>query len=273
VSAIAELAKLPAFARRDLLGARRRRAAFAGDLLALAGQVVVLYFVGRLIDPSELPAYGGERATFIEFVTIGLAVSLAITVTVRRCATALRQEQLNGTLEALLATPAAVGTVHLGSLALDLLWLPLRVGMLVAAAVVLFGLDYELSGIGTAAALLAAVLPFALGLGLIGGAVIVRYRLGTGGLGVLVGVLVVCSGAYFPLSLLPDWLEATGDVNPVAVALEGIRGSLMGAHGWDAVMSDLAILLPASALSLTIGAVLFHAAIARELRRGTLTPA
>jgi ABC-2 type transport system permease protein len=270
VAVFGEVAKLPAFLRRDLLGGRRRRAAFAGDLLALGGQLVVLAFVGRLVDPDTLPAYGGTQVSFLDYVTIGLAIGLAVGVTVIRCVVAFRQDQLQGTFESMLVTPTAVATLHLGSIVLDLLWLPLRIALFLLVSALVFGLDYQPAGVGQTAALVVAFLPFAWGLGLIAAAATVRLRRGIRGPAVAVAVLVVVSGAYFPLSVLPGWVEISGAVNPVAVALEGVRGALLGGRGWDGVAADLAMLVPASALALAVGATLFHAALRRELRDGTL---
>ena len=55
-----ELRKLPAFLRRDFLVAWSYRLSFVTDALSLFVQVLVFAFVGKLIDPSVLPAYGGQ---------------------------------------------------------------------------------------------------------------------------------------------------------------------------------------------------------------------
>jgi ABC-2 type transport system permease protein len=269
-AALGEVAKLPAFIRRDFLIAISYRVAFGGDLVLLGAQLIVFSFIGRLVDPARLPSYGGGPATYMEFVVIGVGLSLVTALLIGRVATAIRQEQLQGTLESLLATPTAVGTIQLGTIAFDLLWVPLRIGVLVLAVVLTFGLDLEPAGIPQAAVLLAAFLPFAWGLGLLSAAATLAFRRGGGATALVVSFLGIASGAYFPLSLLPGWLETASELNPLAIALDGMRESLLGGAGWAAVGVDLVVLLSLSVWVLTIGAATFRLALAREHRNGTL---
>jgi ABC-2 type transport system permease protein len=222
------------------------------------------------VDPARLPTYGGGPATYMEFVVIGVALSLVTGLLIGRVATAIRQEQLQGTVESLLATPTAVGTVQFGTVAFDLLWVPVRIGMLVLGIVLTFGLDLEPAGVPKAAILLAAFLPFAWGLGLLSAAATLAFRRGGGATALIVSFLGIASGAYFPLSLLPAWLQTASEANPLAIALEGMRESLLGGAGWGAVGVDLIVLLPLSAFVMAAGAATFRLALARERRNGTL---
>ena len=75
-------------------------------------------------------------------------------------------------------------------------------------------------------------------------AAIVTFRRGTGVLGVIMSVLGLASGAFFPLALLPDWLQTLAEANPVAIAMEGTREALIGGAGWERarrVRSDRAL--------------------------------
>jgi ABC-2 type transport system permease protein len=265
-----ELAKLPAFLRRDLLIALSYRVAFAGDLLQLGMQAVIFYFIGRLVDPATLPAYGGTRATYLEFVAIGLVLSVVVALMLERVATAIRQEQLMGTLECLLATPTATTTIQVGSAAFDLLWVPVRMAVFLLILVVGFGLDVNSAGILPALVLLLGFVPFVWGLGLAAAGAILTFRRGAGVTGLAVTVLGVAAGAYFPLSVLPGWLETAARANPLAIALDGMRATLLGDAGWGAIAHDLLILMPAAALALVAGAAAFQLALARERRNGTL---
>jgi ABC-2 type transport system permease protein len=82
--------------------------------------------------------------------------------------------------------------------------------------------------------------------------------------------LALASGAFFPLALLPGWIQALSDVNPVALALDGIREALIGGGGWSVVGPEILVILPLSALAVLGGAVAFRVALAREHRHGTL---
>jgi len=66
-----EFRKLAAFVRRDLLEMLSYRLALVSDWLSMIGQVVVFYFVGRMVSPDTIAAYGGSRVSYIEYVSVG----------------------------------------------------------------------------------------------------------------------------------------------------------------------------------------------------------
>jgi ABC-2 type transport system permease protein len=270
MSALAEAAKLPAFVRRDLRIALSYRMAAVSGVVGLAAHALVLSFIGKLVDPTRLPAYGGSRVTYIEFVTIGIAVNMVVIVLLQQVATAIRTEQLTGTLESLLATPTRVGTIQIGSAALAVLSIPLRMAIFIAALALAFGLNLHADGILPAAAIVLALVPALWGLGLLSAAAIVTFRRGSGGLTIGMTVLGLASGAFFPLSLLPHWLQTLAAANPLAIAIRGLRETLIGGTGWSSVGSELLQLAPLAVLALATGLVAFRLALRRERRNGTL---
>jgi ABC-2 type transport system permease protein len=267
---VAETRKLSAFIRRDVFVMLSYRVAFLSDLVFIGVQAVVFSFLAKMVDPAQLPTYQGKVATYLEFVMIGVVISTVSSLLLQRVATAMRQEQMMGTLEALLTSPTSPATTQVGSIALDLLLIPARMAALLVLVALTFGLDFQLDGVVQAAAVFAAFVPFVWGLGLVAAASTLTFRRGGGLAAAGMSGIALVSGAFFPLALLPGWIQALAAVNPVAIALEGIRESLIGGAGWAALGTDVLLLIPLSALAVAVGAVAFRAALAREHRHGTL---
>lgn len=143
----AELRKIPAFVRRDFLVSWSYRLAFVSDVVGLIAGAALFYLIGLMVDPTKIPSYGGGRATYMEFVAVGIALGVFIQLGLARVATVLRNEQLTGTLECLLMTPTASSTIQLGSVAYDLVYVPIRTGIFLAIIAVAFGLDLDVGGI------------------------------------------------------------------------------------------------------------------------------
>lgn len=265
-----ELAKLTAFLRRDFLVAWSYRMAFFSDLVNLAGQILVFYFVGLLVDASRLPTYGGSDVTYLEFAAVGIALGVFMQFGLDRVATAMRGEQLMGTLESVLVTPTAPSTVQLGSVIFDLVYVPLRTAVFLGSIVAIFGLNFDVSGIVPAALILLVFLPFVWGLGVAAAAALLTFRRGGGFIGLGAVMLGLASGVYFPLDLLPDWLATIGASNPIALAIEGMRESLLGGAGLAEMAPRIVALLPMAAASLAFGLLAFKLALRRERRNGTL---
>jgi ABC-2 type transport system permease protein len=271
VSAIlAEARKVPAFMRRDWLTMLSYRVAFVGDIMAIAMQAVMFGFVAKLVDPATLPSYNGVHSGYFEFVMVGVVIATVSGLLLQKVATAIRQEQMMGTLEALIVTPTSPTTVQAGSAAFDLVFIPFRMAFLLLAVAVTLGLDFQASGILPAVVLLTCFVPFVWGLGLVAAAVIVAFRRGGGVIGFVMSILGLASGAFFPLTLLPGWIQTIAEANPVAIAMEGTREALIGGSGWDGVGTAVIVLLPLSAAALWGGVAAFRGALAREHRNGTL---
>ncbi len=265
-----EAAKLPAFLRRDLLVTLSYRVAFVADLFSLFTQALLFYFVGRMIQPGSLPSFGGSRVEYLEFVAIGIAVSVFVQLGLGRVAAAFRAEQLMGTLESMLTTPTSPATIQLGSVVFDLVYVPIRTACFLGVMVAAFGIDLAVGGLLPAFVLLLAFIPFVWGLGVLSAAAILTFRRGGGVTGIVGTLLALASGAYFPLALLPGWAETLARGNPIAIVLDGLRGLLLGGEGWTSILPELALLVPVSAASLGVGILAFRAALARERGRGTI---
>jgi ABC-2 type transport system permease protein len=266
----AEAGRVAAFVRRDLMILLSHRAGFAADLLRLCAHVLLFGLIGRLVDPALLPSYGGEPTGYLEFVAVGVLLSLVFGLLLERAAAAIRTEQTAGTLEALLVTPLRTFTLQAGSVAFDALQVPLRMGLFLALIAVAAGLELEASGTLPSIAVLCAFLPFVWGLGLIGAGAIVTFRRGTAVTAIAGMALGLASGAYFPLTLVPDRLATILSWNPMAITLEAMRDALIGGEGWDAIGPEVLVMVPMSVLTLVVGGVACGAALARERRRGTL---
>lgn len=269
-SVLQEAGKVPAFVRRDLLVALSYRTAFAGDLLVLLTQVVIFYFVGQMVESSSLPTYAGASSTYLEFVSIGIAVGVFVQLGLGQMARVLRTEQLTGTLESIFVTPTSLTTIQFGSVAYDLVYVPIRTAIFLGFTAVVFGLGFHLDGVLPALALLLVFVPFVWGLGLVGAASVLAFKRGTGVTAAIGAVLTLGSGAYFPLDLLPGWAQELARLNPVAVTLDGMRTALIGGEGWGSLHGDVLVVAGGAAAAIAIGVACFHAALRHERARGTL---
>jgi ABC-2 type transport system permease protein len=96
------------------------------------------------------------------------------------------------------------------------------------------------------------------------------FRRGTNAVALGALLLALGSGLYFPVDLLPQWVVTAAELNPIALAVDGMRSALLGGAGWSEIGPIVAKLAPLSALSLVIGLGAFRLALRREQRLGTL---
>jgi ABC-2 type transport system permease protein len=235
-----------AFLRRDVRVAISYKAPFAFEVAGIAFTVLTYIFVSRLIAPGRVP--GG----YFAFVLIGLTVSGFLGAGVYQLAANLRQDQVQGTLEALLASGMPLGGLAAGMAAypfVSALWssaIYVIVGGL-AGARAESGANWLLAltalGIGSISFV---------SIGLVGAALVLIFRRAAAATGWLVVVLSLAGGELFPTRLLPAWFRVLADLSPFTQALRLIRTALLEGGGWADGASTLIVL---SVMAIGYGAV------------------
>ena len=265
---LAEASKLGAFLRRDFLVRLSYRTALISDWINLFAQALVFSFGSKLVHPIHLAGVG--RTTYIAYVTVGIAVAGFMALGLARLVSAIQQEQLLGTLESLMVTPTTASVVLLGSVVYDMIYVPIRTVVFLIIVSIVFNVSFAASGYVPAILILATFIPFVWGLGSIASASILTYRRGSGQIGLVTFALTFTSGAYFPLALFPSWVASLARLNPIAIAITGMRAQLIGDAGWHDALVTMAKLVPFSAITLLLGLYAFRLAMRRERRLGTL---
>ena len=128
-------------------------------------------------------------------------------------------------------------------------------GVLRAAAYLAFAgaaLDLDLSHTSfTGLALILVATGLALsGIGVLMGAVVLVFKQGEALSAIVTFGFGLLSGALFPRTLLPGWVQTLGNLLPTRFALDGMRHALFGGREWQgdfgALLITTIILLPAS---------------------------
>jgi ABC-2 type transport system permease protein len=100
-------------------------------------------------------------------------------------------------------------------------------------------------------------------------AAVVIWKQATGAAWIMAGITIV-AGFYFPVSLLPDWIEWTSDVQPFTPAVDLLRHLLIGMPLEDPAWLDVARLAGFAAVLVPMSGWLLATAIRVSRRRGTI---
>ena len=267
---IEEGRKIPAFFRRDFLTLWSYRLAFFSDWANLAIQVLLFTLIGSIVDPDVVPSYGGRQVGYVEFVAVGIAVMAFVQVALTRMVSAIRREQMIGTLEAVLATPIRPFTFQLGSVMFDLVYVPLRTALFLVLSSVFLAIELHPTSWPAALLVLMVFIPFVWGLGEISAAATLTYRQGAGFVGLALTGMTIFSEGYFPVAVFPDWIRRFAELNPLTAVMNGVREALLGGAGTGDLLETVLYVAPFSIVSLVVGSTAFGIALRRERKKGTL---
>jgi ABC-2 type transport system permease protein len=258
---------ISAVVRRDYHVARSYRLAFVLDLLYGVINLVVFFFISRTFADATTSELDGAPSYFA-FAAVGIALTIVIGAASSGLAARIREEQLTGTLEALVAQPLTTTEVALGLAGFPFLFAIVRAAFYILVAAALLGLD--LSGTDWAGFVVVLVVAgIALSaLGVLFGAVVLIVKRGEVLAGMVTFGMGLVSGAFFPVSVLPGWLEPLGAVVPTRFAFDGLRSAIFEGGGWG---GDALALLAFTAVGFPIAVYAFSRALAHARRAGTLS--
>jgi ABC-2 type transport system permease protein len=180
-------------------------------------------------------------------------------------------ERWEGTIEYTFMAPLA-RPVHLFGMGLfAILYAVVRAVLLFA--IVAFSFNLELPGADFAAA--AVVLGVAsisfVGIGMMTAVLpLISPEKGTQLGFIAQGILLVVSGVYYPVDVLPEWMQWLATVSPATYALEGIRDAILDGAGIGAVWDELWPLMLIGAVSVPLGLEVFRRGERYAKRHGKL---
>lgn len=265
---MSNLSVVVAFLGRDFRINISYRASFALQTLATVFQLTLFYYLSRVVDESEFTGRGLTGGYFA-YAAVGLVVLTIVQVSVGSFALKLREEQTTGTFEALVATPISPSLMVLSSAVYDLIRATVSGLLVMAAAVVLFGLRFDVNpaSIGTALLALVGCLGLFASVGIAVAALEVVFKRMTGLVGMLIAGLGLLAGVYYPVEVLPAPLETVANALPLTWGIDVLRASLLGgevdAGRLGGLFASAALLLPAALLG-------FTAAVRRARQTGTV---
>jgi ABC-2 type transport system permease protein len=235
-------------------------------LIAPLASVTLFYYVSRLVQVDAL----GSSDGYFAFVVVGIAGIDVLASTLALTPAAVRQELVAGTFERLVLSPSGPAYNITAMLAFPLAQALVAAGVTIGFAAVLFGLPVAWPGVllAPAAAVLAALAFAPLGVLVIAGALLVKQTLAAASL--IITALALFAGAYFPVRLLPGWLEWVSGVQPLTPALELMRHLVAGIPVESSPWLSAAKLAGFAAVLLPLSLWSLQRALAHSRRRGTI---
>ncbi|MGH7273600.1 MAG: ABC transporter permease [Nitrospiria bacterium] len=240
------------------------------DVLSIFFSCATFYFLSQLLGSTALPALESYGGNYFAFVLIGIAFSNFQGVGLNSIARSLRTEQQIGTLETTLSTPVTLPRFVVGSILWDFLYATIETFLYFGIGILVFGFSMKESHLLSAMlVLMASVFAFS-SLGVLSAAFILRFKRGDPIAWFLGTVSELLGGVFFPLIILPAWLQEISWFIPMAHALEGLRLSLLQGAGIGQVFHHFLWLLIFSAVLLPFSFLLLHWAFRQSQKEGSL---
>lgn len=221
-------------------------------------------FLGFLFWPIILPlsyvlqgqAYAGGSAAASQafatrtgtsdlagFLFLGWAAYMWISMVLWGPGTALRTEQVRGSLEAVFMTPASRLVIIFGPAVSQVVWALWMFGVVGIGLWLIFGVTFTPFSVLRAMGVILLAVPALYGLGTLFASVVLRFGEVSALVQAVRGVFTVFCGMTFPIIVLPEWARTVAYSLPPTYLIGDLRQVLLTGAGLGELIPDLPILL------------------------------
>ena len=265
------IAKPLAFIRRDFANETSYKFQFFLQIIGILFSSLTWFFISRLFGGSvaeHLAPYGGD---YFAFVLIGLAFSNYMSVAMSGLSGSIREAQVMGTLEALLVTQTEVPTIILSSSLYSYLLTSVRVVLYLVVGALLFGMDLSNANYPAALLILALTIISFTSLGIISASFIMVLKRGDPVSQVFSGLSWLIGGVYYPIDILPAWVQKLSYLLPITHSLHAMRLALLKNASLGTLLPAITALVVFALVTIPLSVLIFRYAIKRAKHNGSLT--
>ena len=247
-----------AFVERNLYLVRRYwHLELAFLIFNVASAMSVLY-----IGEAQMQASGGSsregQLDLVLYLGIGTVVWAYLRAVFANVGEMVAWERWEGTIEYTMMAPISRLAHMLGVSLFSIIYGLVRSALLLGVLALFFSVDLSNANlVGAAVILLVGSISF-LGFGIMAAVLPLLFpERGEEMTFVISSILLLVSGVYYPISVLPDWMEPLATVSPATYVLEGMRAALLEGTPTLALGPSILPILILGALTLPIGIAIF----------------
>lgn len=267
------LKRIRAFIIRDFHLLVSYRVEFFLRVMWILGIVTTFYFISQIFGGMSFAKQAEWRDPFVAWLT-GIAMLSYFMTGFSSLANAIRQEQMQGTLESMLMTPISVPTVVVATSAWAYFEATIYSTLYLFFGWLFFNVQFKGSILLALTFLIVTTLVLA-SIGILSASFAIVFKRGDP-FAILLGVgSAMFSGVFFPKEMLQQALGDTGgriisSIIPATHGLDGIRGVLIQGKTLSEVWSPMFTLLVFLAVLAPFSLWVFGRAIKRAKREGSL---
>jgi len=267
-SALADWNRVASIFHRDRRLALSYSASFYLSWLNILVEVNVAFFLSILLHPSARFGWNGHVGTYFGYLVVNFAIIRFQTTALTAFAEAIRDGQMMGTLEVMLATPTSLPLLVLSSG----LWAFTLTGFQTAAYLIiafLYHLDFSHLNVLTAVVFFTLMILSISPVGVVAAAATMLFKKTGPVEWFMTSVSTIFAGVYLPISLLPGPLKLISWLLPLSHVLNGLRAAFFGASLRD-VAPDALWLCASTVILLPVALWFFALAVRRSKVDGSL---
>lgn len=250
---------------RDLRVYLSYRTRLVSQTLTSVFSLTLFYYVSRLVHVNGF----SSPDSYFAFVVVGIAL-IGVLYSCFSVSDTVRQELVAGTFERLLLSPFGPVRSVIAMALFPLLFSFVLATITLGLGWAIFGLQLHWSTVPLAIPAMALALTAFLPFGLAFAGLTIVMKQGNVGTSWVIALISIVGGLYFPISLLPGWVQTASEMQPFTPATETLRHFLVDSPQSGSLLVAIAKLLVFSAILLPISIWCLRKSLETGQRRGTI---
>lgn len=203
--------------------------------------------------------FGGDAATITTFLLIGTLIWSYLSMIFDLLSETVSWERWEGTIEYTFMAPASRATQLIGMGIYAVIYGIVRVAIMLGAISLFFDLQLAEANYPAAVAILAICSVSLVGFGMVAAVMpLLSPEKGQQVTYIFTAVLLLVSGIYYEVDVLPGWMQPFANISPVYYALNGIREALLHGASFASQWPNIWPLLIMGAIFPPLGLYLFQ---------------
>jgi len=263
--------KIFAIVKKDFLVEASYKLSFALNIFSVMATLFVYFFIDRMFGHKMTKYLEEFGVNYFSYVLLSMAFFSYIGVGVGSFSARLRQEQLQGTLESLLLTPTKISTILCGMSLWNLILATFDAAIYIIMGVFLFKIDFSHTNLLSAIiTLILTVISFS-SLGIISASFIMIFKKGNPLSWVINTSEGILGGVYFPVTVMPGWLQTLAKFLPITHAIRAMELSIYRGYSIKQLKAELVFLFMFSSVLLPLSLFVFKYTLKLCRKQGTIS--
>jgi len=225
---------------------------------SISDQVISIFAPIKSVISGIIPG----NPNYFEFVAPGIMAMVVMTAVLTGLAAAISREKEQGTLDGILISPISRLSIILGKAMAQSVRGLIQGAIVLLLAILLFGVTVHGNILLILLLLLLGIFSF-VGLGILVSVIATEQETATQLLFMFQFPMLFLSGTFFPILLMPTFMQKIAHIIPLTYAVNAIRKVMVLGAGFGAVKTEFFILLIFGAVTLAISVPIFKRVITR----------
>jgi ABC-2 type transport system permease protein len=240
----------------------------------VAQSLAVMYIGAAMGSPAAMGAAAMSPAAtqrLILYLAVGTLIWSYLSAVFDSISETITWERWEGTIEYTMMAPISRITHLLGSSAFSVVYGVLRTAVILGVLSLFFHLDLSRVDMLSALAVIVAGSFSFIGFGILAAILPLLFtERGSQMTTITSATLLLVSGIYYPVAVLPGWMQVLAVASPAYYALQGMRAAILSGSAITAIAGDLLPLLAIGVVTIPLGFLCFLRAERFAKRTGRL---